>query len=185
MILSDRDILKEINSRGIICKPFNRANLSNSSIDLRLGTFIAKQRAELPVRFKVDESGKLAIDSEIATYKQDISILPNNKYLLCPGEFILAETLEYVGSNSDLIVAQVADKSTLARLGLSVCFSAGYIDAKNSLKITLEIKNHGDLTIELQYGMHICQLKFFYLSSHCIQPYNGKYVNSTGVEVAI
>jgi dCTP deaminase len=181
MMLSDHDILKEIKSGEIICEPFDLANLSNSSLDLRLGSKIAKQRCDTIVSFDVNESGKLSIKSEIATLEQTIS---SDRYILKPSEFILAETFEYVGSNSDRIIAQVADKSTLARLGLSVCFSAGCIDPGNALNITLEIKNPGDLTIELQEGMHICQLKFMYLSHPCDEIYDGKYKNNTQLEIA-
>lgn len=181
MILSDHDIKKELAMGRIICDPLNTANISNSSLDLRLGNKIVKQRCDVPVCFDINKSGKLTINSEIATFEQTIS---DDGYILHPGEFILAQTLEYIGSNCDRIIAQVADKSTLARLGLSVCFSAGYIDAGNSLNITLEIKNHGDLMIELQKGMHICQLKFMYLSRPCDEIYNGKYKNSKQLEVA-
>jgi deoxycytidine triphosphate deaminase len=72
----------------------------------------------------------------------------------------------------------------MARLGLSTFFGAGYIDPGNVLNITLEIKNNGHVPVELQYGMHICQIRFAYLSSPVTAPYNGKYLNSKTVEGA-
>jgi deoxycytidine triphosphate deaminase len=96
----------------------------------------------------------------------------------------LAETLEYVGQRALDIISEVCDKSTLARLGLSICFSAGYIDAGNVLNITLELKNHSNRAIELQYGQHICQLRFSYLNSPASKGYDGKYLNSRNVEAA-
>jgi deoxycytidine triphosphate deaminase len=43
MILSDRGIIANIESGNIVCTPLDLANISNSSIDLRLGQYIAKQ----------------------------------------------------------------------------------------------------------------------------------------------
>jgi deoxycytidine triphosphate deaminase len=194
--LSNYDIERQIESGDIICEPFNKANLSNSSIDLRLDRYLIKQKANwwrqmlgLDVfKFEVDGNGKLKVDDPGKTEKYDLfwdsqRQHPHN-YVLKPREFVLGSTLEYVGSNSSHIICQVADKSTLARLGLSVCFSAGYIDSNNVLNITLEVKNNGQLPIELQYGMHICQLKFAYLASPSTEPYHGKYLNSRVAEVA-
>jgi dCTP deaminase len=188
MILSDRDILNEIETGNIVCIPFDRNNLSNSSLDLRLGQFIVKQaRYFRPIKFETNSSGKLKIVNPV---KQKIFNLldptdkDSHKFVLYPGEFALAQTLEIVGHPGDRIVSQILDKSTLARVGLSVCFSAGFIDAGNVLSVTLELKNNGHTPIELQYGMHICQLRFQYLSSPAINRYSGKYLNSRKLEAA-
>jgi deoxycytidine triphosphate deaminase len=194
--LSDSDIEQRLKSGDIICEPFNEANLSNSSIDLRLGQYLIKQKTSWwrrllrldVVKFELNENGKLKVNNPNKTEKHDLlwnsrTLFPCN-YVLKPGGFVLSSTLEYVGSNSNYIICQVADKSTLARLGLSVCFSAGYIDSNNVLNITLEIKNNGYVPIELQYGMHICQLKLAYLASPSFKPYDGKYLNNRTVEIA-
>ena len=186
-LLSDSDILKEIQAGNIICEPFIHENLSNSSLDVRLGKKIKVYKetniytsAELPlISFNIDINGKTkAVYQNVDTKTIDIS---DEGYILHPNQFILAETLEYVGSNCNYIIAEVADKSTMARAGLSVCFSAGYIDVGNSLNITLEIKNNNNLPVKLVYGQHIAQLKFSYLSSPASKMYNGKYLNSKTV----
>jgi dCTP deaminase len=190
LILSDSDIIREIEDGRIVCYPFDRNNLSNSSLDLRLGRYIHKQSSLLqqPIKFDCDPSGKLTVINTTVPSERDLldPRSPNGKsnYILRPGAFVLAQTLELVGHPGDQIVSQVLDKSTLARLGLSVCFSAGYIDAGNVLSITLELKNNGNAPIELQYGMHICQLRFQYLSSPVSAKYSGKYQNSLNPEVA-
>jgi deoxycytidine triphosphate deaminase len=141
-----------------------------------------------PIKFDTDPSGKLTVINPVIPSERDLldPRSPNGKsnYVLKPGQFVLAQTLELVGHPGDQIISQVLDKSTLARLGLSVCFSAGYIDAGNVLSITLELKNNGNLPIELQYGQHICQLRFQYLSSPVSSKYNGKYLNSLDPEIA-
>jgi deoxycytidine triphosphate deaminase len=191
--LSDYDIQQRIRSGDIICEPFNLENLSNSSIDIRLGQYLIKEKVGWwrrllgldVISFDLDDNGKLKASNPNKVTSWDLfSAYPHCNYILKPGEFILGSTLEYVGSNSNHIICQVADKSTLARAGLSVCFSAGYIDSNNVLNITLEIKNNGHSPIELQYGMHICQLKFAYLASPSTRPYDGKYAGSRVVEMA-
>lgn len=188
MFLSDRDILREIESGKIVCEPFDRANLSNSSIDIRLGRYVAKQFNLDPVKFGINEHGKLTVKDAVKPETYDLLGTTRgeelNNYILYPGNFILAETLEFVGQTSDSIISEVADKSTLTRLGLSVCFSAGYIDTGNALNITLELKNNGNMAIELQYGMHICQIRFAYLNTPTLEKYHGKYTRSTGLEIA-
>lgn len=189
MILSDRDIIKNLDSGHIICTPLDRANISNSSIDLRLGQYIAKQprRWFRPVKFSTDASGRLTVLNPIKPKIYNLlnpKVRDSHKFTLKPGEFVLAQTLELVGHPGDSIVSQILDKSSLARIGLSICFSAGYIDPGNVLNVTLEIKNNSPNPIELQYGMAICQIRFQYLSSPVINKYNGKYLNSRSVQIA-
>jgi dCTP deaminase len=199
--LSDRDILAELDLGNIICKPFNRANLSSASIDLRLGSKIYRRKRSFlnrlfprlfplpPVKFDVDENGRVGVirksdDFELIDLLEKGDIPDDEYYTLYPGDFVLAETLEYVGQDSAEIQAEVCDKSTMARLGLSICFSAGFIDAGNSLNVTLELKNNGHEPIRLRYAQHICQIKFSRLSSPSMHPYDGKYKNPTMVEIA-
>jgi deoxycytidine triphosphate deaminase len=188
VILSDADILKEIDLGNIVCTPFDRRNVSNSSIDLRLGQYIVSQHKLLgKIRFETDDSGKLTLVNpprSKQTNLLDPTVRDSHKYTIYPGVFVLAQTLELVGNPGDRIISQILDKSTLARLGLSVCFSAGYVDAGNVLSITLELKNNGNIPIELQYGMHICQIRFQYLNSPCTKKYSGKYLNSLKLQVA-
>jgi dCTP deaminase len=192
VILSDRDIIANIKSGKIVCTPLDRANISNSSIDLRLGQYIAKQPRRWfdwfrLVRFEADKSGRLTVLDPIKPKIYNLldpKVRDSNKFVIKPGEFVLAQTLELVGSMSDSIECKISDKSTLARTGLSVCFSAGKIEPGNILVVTLELKNHGHNPIELQYGMHIAQASFHQLTSPVINKYNGKYLNSLNLELA-
>lgn len=189
MILSDADILREMDLGNIVCSPFDRNNLSNSSIDLRLGQYISEQNGiyHHTVRFETDTSGKLKVVNPVKPKIHNLlnpKVRDSHKFTLKPGHCILAQTLELVGNPGDRIVSQILDKSTLARLHLSVCYSAGYIDAGNVLSVTLEIKNNSKNAIELQYGMAVCQIRFQYLNSPCTQKYNGKYSKTLDLQVA-
>lgn len=82
----------------------------------------------------------------------------NATYVLEPGDFVLAGTLEYFRMPGDL-VGVVHDKSTLARLGIAVQNTVmepgweGYL--------TVEISNHGVNRIVLTKDMPIAQVIFF------------------------
>ena len=183
--LSDRDILEGIMVGNIICEPFSTFNLSNSSIDLRLGKTLIYQKPSSPddyISFKIDENGKLKVNNPAKTAKYDLT---EKSFILKPGGFVLGAMLEKVGHIDDIIISDIRDKSTLARCGVSICFNSGFIDVGNVLNVTLEIKNNGNLPIELQYGQHICQIRFSRLSSPVMNKYNGKYLNSTDTQVGV
>lgn len=102
----------------------------------------------------------------------DVTI--DNLYILEPGEFVLAATLErfYMPIN---ICAVVHDKSSWARQGLCVqntVFEPGWYG-----HATLELTNHGNRTIYLSKGMPIAQVVFHMLDAPTEQPYKGKYQN--------
>lgn len=186
MFLSDVDIKRELLDGGIICTPFTPENLSNSSIDLRLDEEICLMWKDSlaphgHALFELNEHGRVAVET-VGCRMETFS--SRGGLVLEPDGFILANTIEYVGPASPRILGQISDKSTLARLGLSTFFGAGYIDPGNALNITLEIKNNGHVPIRLEYGMHICQIRFAYLNSPVSSPYNGKYKNSTSLEGA-
>jgi dCTP deaminase len=199
--LSDRDIMAEMSAGNIICEPFNRANLSAASIDLRLGARFWRRKRPLlnrlfpwlfplpPVKFDVDENGRVTVirnpeDFELIDLLAFGNAPDEERYTLYPGDFVLAETLEYVGAAAPHLISQISDKSTVARLAVGTFLGAGFGDPGNALNFTLELKNNGHEPIELQYGQHICQIRFAYLSSPCDNPYSGKYLNSRTVEGA-
>jgi dCTP deaminase len=187
MILSDRDIIASLESGDIVCTPLDLANISNSSIDLRLGQYIAKQPRRFKVKFDIDKSGRVTVLDPVKPKIYNLldpKVRDSNKFVIKPGEFILAQTLELVGSMSNSIECKISDKSTLARIGLSVCFSSGKIEPGNVLIVTLEIKNHSRNSIELQYGQHVAQIQFEQLTSPVTSKYNGKYKNSLNLELA-
>jgi dCTP deaminase len=95
------------------------------------------------------------------------------RVILGPGEFELASTIERVNLPYD-IRATVCDKSSWARLGLSVQNTK--IDPGFRGHVTLELNNnhHKNLLI-IEEGDPIMQLEFAYLSESTELPYNGKY----------
>jgi dCTP deaminase len=89
-------------------------------------------------------------------------ITEDQPFALVPGKFILANTLEQVSlpiiDNTPCLAARVEGRSSFARCGLLVHFTAPTIHAGYSGRITLEIINLGAVPILLFPEMYICQL---------------------------
>lgn len=90
---------------------------------------------------------------------------------LLPGGFVLASTIERFVMPTDLM-GIVHDKSTLARMGLTVQNTV--IEAGWEGWLTLELTNHGHSLISLPCGSPIAQILFHVLSSPS-KGYQGKY----------
>ncbi len=167
MLLSDRDILAEIEAKRIVLEPYDEALLQPSSIDFRLDRY-----------FRVFENHRYPhIDPAADQSDLTREVEPNGDepFILHPGEFVLGSTLEVVSLPDDL-AARVEGKSSLGRLGLLTHATAGFVDPGFSGHVTLELANVATLPIKLYPGMKIGQLCFFRLSSPAQHPYgSAKY----------
>lgn len=169
MVLSDCDILKEIKRSNIILKPFHRKFIQPASVDLHLNN-----------DFLVFDTHKIVcidVKKPVEKMMKRITIKGDDPFILHPKEFALASILEETGV-SDKLVARLEGKSSLGRLGLIVHTTAGYLDPGNSLNMTLELFNAGQLPILLYYKMPVAQMAFEYLSSPCDRPYGSAGLNS-------
>ncbi|MDO5504021.1 MAG: dCTP deaminase [Actinomycetia bacterium] len=167
MLLSDRDIRSEIDNGRVVLDPWEPGMIQPSSVDVRLDKY-----------FRLFDNHKYAyIDP--AQDQPDLTRLvevdPQEGFVLHPGEFVLASTLETVTLPDDL-AARVEGKSSLGRLGLLTHATAGFVDPGFSGHVTLELSNVATLPIMLWPGMKIGQLAFFRLSSAAENPYgSGTY----------
>jgi dCTP deaminase len=79
-----------------------------------------------------------------------------------PGKFLLAQTLEAVTLPIDkgppYLAARIEGKSSRARCGLLVHFTAPTVHPGWSGPLTLEIINLGEAKLNLHFGMPIAQL---------------------------
>ena len=133
LILSDRDIVRELDNGFLKIIPFpEECKIQPCSIDMELA-------------------------SELKTINGKSIDISHDLYHLKPNEFILGSTNEYV-EIPDSLCGQVDGKSSLARMGISIHQTGGYVDAGYRGNITLEIYNASDKPFELSLGMSICQL---------------------------
>ncbi len=169
MILSDRDIIKEIKAGEITLKPFKREYVQPASVDIHLDRHF----------LIYDTTKNFVIDTKkpVQGLMKPIEITKNEPFILHPQEFALGLIYEETGV-SDKLVGRLEGKSSLGRLGLIIHTTAGYLDPGNSLKMTLELYNAGKIPIKLYYKMPIAQMAFEYLSSPCERPYGSKGLNS-------
>lgn len=91
---------------------------------------------------------------------------------LHPGDFALASTVERFAIPNTMM-GVLHDKSTLARLGLSVFNTVAEPGWEGYL--TLELKNQGTKPIKLVEGQPIAQMVFRWLDRPTDLPYGGKY----------
>lgn len=169
MLLSDRDIQAEIDSKRVVLEPFDPGMIQPSSVDVRLDKF-----------FRVFENHKYPhIDpaTEQAALTRLVDVEGDDQFVLHPGEFVLASTYEVITLPDD-IAGRLEGKSSLGRLGLLTHSTAGFIDPGFSGHVTLELSNVATLPILLYPGMKIGQLCLFRLSSPAEHPYGSSQYGS-------
>ncbi|AGF73574.1 dCTP deaminase [Corynebacterium halotolerans] len=162
MLLSDRDIRAAIDSGDLGVEPYDPELVQPSSVDVRIDKF-----------FRVFNNSKYThIDPKQAM--EDLTTLvevpDGESFVLHPGEFVLASTLEKFSLPTHL-AGRLEGKSSLGRLGLLTHSTAGFIDPGFSGHITLELSNVANLPITLWPGMKVGQMAIFRMSSPAEFPY--------------
>lgn len=165
MILSDKTIIRMRREKTLVIEPLTDDQIQPASVDIRLGNTFSV----------VDDTptGIISLNSQIK-YKT----ITAEKYLLLPGQFVLATTMEYFELPNDL-TAFVEGRSSLGRMGLFIQ-NAGWVDPGFQGEITLELFNANRCAIELQSGRRIGQLVFAQMDEKALHPYCGKYQGQKG-----
>ena len=160
MVLSDRDIKKGLKDGRIIIKPKPdlEKQLGSCSIDLRLGN---KFRVFDISQFPYIDPVKKDYSNEITKI---IEVAKDGFFIMQPGDFVLAVTLESVKIPADLM-GRLEGRSSLGRLGLVVHSTASIFDPGWDGKPVLELGNLGRMAIKLTCGMRICAMTFEELTS--------------------
>ena len=165
MILSDKTIHKMLEEGSLVVDPVTEGQVQPASVDIRLGDSFSI------VDDTADNIITMGSEIQYKTIKAD-------RYLLLPGQFVLATTQEYFELPDDL-TAFVEGRSSLGRMGLFIQ-NVGWVDPGFKGEITLELYNANRCAIELQAGRRVGQLVFAKLDDHALNPYNGKYQGQRG-----
>lgn len=170
MILSNSEIHKALDDHRLIISPeptprtkeigtTSRCPYDTHSVDLRLGDEITVPK---PAAVAYDFSGAGSIAQTIARNSKKETLTENRPYHLQKGQFVLAQTFEEIGLPIDngppYLAARIEGKSSRARCGLLVHFTAPTIHPDWHGKITLEIMNLGETPFLLHSQMTIAQL---------------------------
>jgi dCTP deaminase len=169
VLLSDRDIRREIDAGRVRLEPYDAGMVQPSSVDLRLDRY-----------FRVFQNHRYShIDPAEEQEELTVQVEPAGAepFVLHPGEFVLGSTLELVTLPDDL-AGRLEGKSSLGRLGLLTHSTAGFIDPGFTGHVTLELSNVANLPIKLWPGMKVGQLCLFRLESPAEHPYGSAVYGS-------
>lgn len=176
MILSDGTIRELLATGVLIIDPIEPGQIQPASVDVRLGNeFLVFRNHTCEVIDPYDKPTDLM---------EMVTVADGRAFILHPGEFVLATTLEVVGLPDDL-VARVEGKSSLGRLGILIHATAGFIDPLFRGQVTLELSNVATLPIKLWPGMRIGQFSFHKIDRPVERGYGhpdlgSKYMNQSG-----
>ena len=127
----------------------------SASIDLRLGTrFIVSRKGYLP---SIDTS-KSDFEKNTANLQDTYYVPIGTQFVLHPGAFVLASTLEYVRLPEDL-VGNVLTRSSWGRHGLIIATAIAVQPGFAGL-LTLELRNLAEVPLELTPGRTVLQIFF-------------------------
>lgn len=154
-----------IKEQTLVVEPLKIEQIQPASIDIRIGNTYSV--------VEDSSSGIIDLNGEIV-YKQ----ITAEKYILLPGQFVLATTMEYF-ELPDNLTAFVEGRSSLGRMGLFIQ-NAGWVDPGFKGEITLELFNANRCAIELRAGRRVGQLVFAQLDDTALNPYRGKYQGQRG-----
>lgn len=169
MVLSDQDIQRYLHQKIIKIRPLPQlgTQIGSCSIDLRLGNV-----------FRVfNYSQKPYIDPSKKDYSNEITrkivLREGEQFIMQPGDFVLAVTLEHV-TIPDFLMGRLEGRSSLGRLGIVVHSTASIFDPGWDGKCVLELGNLGRMAVALTVGMRICAMTFEELKNPSLTPYNKK-----------
>lgn len=156
MILSDQEILKEMEKGTIKIEPYHPHCMGTNSYDVHLGKTLA-----------------VYVDDELDAKKHNTIRkfeIPKEGYVLQPDVFYLGVTLEYTETHAH--VPFLEGKSSTGRLGIDIHATAGKGDVGFCNFWTLEISVRKP--VRVYAGMPIGQLIYFAVEGDVKTMYNKK-----------
>ena len=163
MILSDKTIKKMLTDKSLVITPIEKEQIQPASVDVRLGnTFSIVEDSS---------TGVITLGSKI-----EHKTIQTDTYVLLPGQFVLATTMEYFELPDDL-TAFVEGRSSLGRVGLFIQ-NAGWVDPGFKGEITLELFNANRCAIELKSGRRVGQLVFAKMDA-AAEPFTDKSLTNS------
>ena len=165
MILTDQQILAEIEKGAIVIEPYDRSCLGTNSYDVHLGPYLATYRDAVLDARKHNEIDHFEI--------------PEEGFVLQPGTLYLGVTQEYTETHAT--VPFLEGKSSVGRLGIDIHATAGKGDVGFCNHWTLEISV--SMPVRVYRHMPIGQLIYFTVQGDVNTFYNrkpnAKYNNRT------
>lgn len=170
MILSNVEIHRALDERRLVIHPEplprkpsgtvkDDCPYQTSSVDLRLAPEISYFKEGLPLDINLSRGGFASLFGPMS---DKFTLSQGQPFVLRPNHLVLGRTFERVElpivPNGQSLAARVEGKSSYARCGLLVHFTAPTIHSGFAGTITLELINLGPCNISLYPGAPICQL---------------------------
>jgi len=156
MILTDTEILKEIENGNILVEPYRPDCLGSNSYDVHLGKHLAMYKNRV-------------LDAKVHNEIEHIQI-PEEGFILQPNTLYLGVTEEYTETHAH--VPFLEGKSSIGRLGIDIHATAGKGDIGYCNTWTLEISVAQP--VRIYAGMPIGQLIYFEAKGTVKVSYNNK-----------
>ncbi len=156
MILTDKEILNEIDKKNILIEPFDIKCLGTNSYDVHLGKYLATY---------TDAVLDAKKHNQITTFE-----IPDSGFTLKPGTLYLGVTQEYTETHAH--VPFLEGKSSIGRLGIDIHATAGKGDVGFCNFWTLEISV--SMPVIVYPFMPIGQLIYFEVQGGIQNYYNKK-----------
>jgi dCTP deaminase len=171
MIRSNTELFKALDAGRIVIDPEPQPRVSSPgvespydthSVDLKLGNQIIVPQSG---SFSFDFAHLGQVIDTISRNSDTLIITPEQPFRLVPNKFVLGRTLERIALPIDVpanrrscLAARIEGKSSRARAGLLVHFTAPTVHPGFEGTLTLEMINIGPAPISLVPGMAIAQL---------------------------
>ncbi len=163
-LLQQSDLKSRVNSQSsdaIYVDPLlDDTQIGTVTVDFRLGPdFLVSDLTRRPsIELQPSGIGRASVDSFFRVARRDVG----DKFVLYPGQLVLASSLEYIGVPNDLFV-DVITRSSYSRLGihLNTTVQPGFRGVAS-----LELLNQSNNPVELVVGARIVQLRFHKLGTH-------------------
>ncbi len=170
MILSNVELFKALDDGRLVIDPepsprepsldHPDSPFDTHSVDLRLADQIVVPK-EGQLVYDVTQPGKIA--DTISRHSKTVTITDEQPYILKPRKFVLGKTLEAISLPIDqtretCLAARIEGKSSRARFGILIHFTAPTVHPGWAGPLTLEIINLGPTSFALVPEMRIAQL---------------------------
>lgn len=176
MILSNTAIFEALDDGRLVLDPEptprvetpggEKSPFDTTAVDLRLGPHLSTPKPASKVMIDLARPGGVRETLDALTETVEF---PPAGHQMEPGTFLLGQTLETIhlalpeefsdeAEGKPTLAARVEGKSSLARFGLLIHFTAPTIHAGYNGRITLEMLCLGEWPLWLKPGIRICQL---------------------------
>lgn len=167
MLLSGREIEKNIQYGTIKINPYNKSQLNPNSYNLRLAN-----------ELYIYESDYLDMKKENTIQRIEI---PEHGLMLRPHTLYLGRTVEH--TETDMFVPMLEGRSSVGRLGLFIHVTAGFGDVGFKGFWTLEM--YCIHPVIVYPNVEICQIYYHTLQGDSTKYNSGKYQNNVGVQPSL